>query len=110
MATRAIGRFCQRLAAGDGLCRGLGLRFAKGECGAQKHHRENRYDAAMSSVHHLSLLAPIIARKPYRPERHVVSPQAPAATQSELASALSRMTLRFANADLQCPHLYRPAH
>src|SRR5512133_2510178 len=105
MATRAIGRLRQRLAARDGLRRGLGPRLAKGECGAQKRHRESRSDAAMSFLHHLSLLATSIARKPSRPERHVVSPQAGAATQSEIAGALSRMKLRFADAKLQCPDL-----
>src|SRR6476619_1706642 len=105
MATRAIGRLCQRLAARDSFLRGLGLRFANGECSAQKHHRESRFDAAMSFLHHLSLLATIIARKPSRPERHVVSSQAPAATQSKTAGALSRMKLRFVRAKLPCPDL-----
>src|SRR5713101_2485815 len=104
MATRAIGRFCQRLAARDGVRRGLSLRFAT-ECGAQKHDRENRPHGAVSSVHHLSLPGGIITRKPCQPERHVVSRQARAATQSEIAGALSRMKLRFENAGLQYPDL-----
>src|SRR5213592_1399439 len=105
MATRAIGRFCQRLAARDRVCRGLSLRFAKGECGAQKHEPENRPHGVMSSLHQFVAPWRHYNAKPCRPERHVVSPQARSATQSEIAGTLSRMKLRFENAGLQCPDL-----
>src|SRR6266852_9395539 len=83
MATRAIGRFCQRLAARDGVRRGLSPRVTKGECGAQKHECENRLHGVMSSLHQFVAPWRHYNAKPCQPERHVVSPEARAATQSE---------------------------
>src|ERR1700694_3326953 len=105
MTTCAAGRFSQRLAARDGFLRGLGPRVAKGECGAQKHHGENRPHCAMLSLHQLSLLGPHYSAKPYRRERHVVSPQGRGATQTRIAGGVSRMKLRLDDAGAPCPDL-----
>ena len=106
VATGAIGRLGQRLAARDGLSRGLGLRLAKAERSAQKYDRENRSHCSIWSLRRLVCPRDIIARNHARDDVMSFRDGTPQRHKAKPVGTLSGTKLRFGNAGLHCLDLW----